>query len=158
LIGPFDVVLNQTKCGNVKDPMGAHDYCTGAVIVKGLATSIKEGRVAFNSTILPAKFEELKETFKKFPDLNRVMKPSEQKVAKQQENEIKNKERREARDQVDLDEVVAALNNGEELDEVFAGLNDGEFTFMIDRESDQILNQCFCSILKATSQKACCSY
>jgi hypothetical protein len=103
-------------------------------------------------------FEELKETFKKFPDLNRVMKPSEQKVAKQQENEIKNKERREARDQVDLDEVVAALNNGEELDEVFAGLNDGEFTFMIDRESDQILNQCFCSILKATSQKACCSY
>jgi hypothetical protein len=73
--------------------------------VKELAASIKEGRVAFNSTILPAKLEELKETFKIYPDLNRLMKPSEQKDADKTRKWIETKERMEARNQNKLNEV-----------------------------------------------------
>ncbi|KAL3771977.1 hypothetical protein ACHAWO_009168 [Cyclotella atomus] len=79
---PFGVVLNQTK----------------------------KGRVAFISTILPRKLEELKETFKIYPGLNRLMKPSEQKEAERRGSG--SKPRREGKQEIKINWMKSAgLNN-----------------------------------------------
>jgi hypothetical protein len=112
---PFGAVLNQTKRANAKDPEGVYDNCCRALMVKGLATSIKKGRLAFISTILPRKLEELKETFKIYPGLNRLMKPSEQKEAERRGSG--SKPRREGKQEIKMNWMKSA------------GLNNGEFTF-----------------------------